>query len=181
MDPRAQSKCEVGIIKSGKFTKKSGKFTTRVYLTFPTFSPHQKLIGSPGGAKKEIMSQKTPYLRHILLVCALAHVPPPPFWRELRKIWPSAHTKCRIILKQSKCHSKIIKKCHIPLFIPLYHTTQRRIKKVVYTGQWPVNSQHCQGCGPCVLVFYCWTCELGGKSHLEMDLESPAWCLRERP
>ena len=135
MDPRAQSKCEAGIIKSGIFTKKSGKFTTRVDFTFPTFSPHQKLISSPGGEKMEIVSPKTPYFSHILLVCALAHVTPPQFWRELRKSWPSAHTKCRIILKQSKCHSKIIKKCHIPLFIPLYHTAHRRIKKVVYTGQ----------------------------------------------
>ena len=94
MDPRAQSKCEAGIIKSGIFTKKRGKFTTRVDLTFPTFFTPPEADRQPGGDEKgDYEPENAIFEPYIAGFCTHPRAPSPILARaeESLALWPSAH------------------------------------------------------------------------------------------
>ena len=74
----------------------------------------------------QILSPNTPYLSHILLVCALTHVSPPQFRRDMKKIWPSAHSKRSILLRYGSivaCPQKT-PKWEFLLFCYHYHSSK---------------------------------------------------------
>ena len=83
----------------------------------------------------EILSPDTPYLSHILLVCALSHVSPPQFRRELKK-FGLQHTQNAVFYCDKAVYCRLpaeTSKVAIPAFSLTITTLQKNSNKVIPT------------------------------------------------
>ena len=91
----------------------------------------------------EILSPKTPYLSHILLVCALSHVSSPPFRRELKK-FGLQHSQNAVFYGDKAVLSparRKLKSGNSRFFVTI--TSLQKNSKVVIPTLFPVNLTHC--------------------------------------
>ena len=91
----------------------------------------------------ERLSPNTPYLSHVLLFCALSHVSPPQFRRELKK-FDLQHTQNAVFYCDEAVLSparRKLKSGNSYFFVTI--TTLQKKSKVVIPTLFPGNVTHC--------------------------------------